>query len=92
MKRLALFAIVVYIGSSTVVNTDGDNYFAIIPKTCTDEGVGISTTPVPCVQTPPAVSTGPVIMESPIDGSCTLIDFTNPNNTCHATQWIKCPN
>lgn len=93
MKRLALFAIVVYIGSSTVVNTDGDNYFAIIPKTCTDEGVGVSTTPVACVQTPPMVSTGPYIFKAKGSGDCFTEPFMYDNGTfpTNPADYIACP-
>lgn len=92
MNRLAMFIVTVTVGSSTIVNIPGDNYFAIIPKTCSEEGVGISTTPVPCVPAAPVVSTGPFILKAG-SGDCYRIPYINPNGTIPKTpaDWVVCP-
>lgn len=93
---LALLAIVVYVRSNTIVNAGGDNYFAIIPKTCAEDGVGVSTTPVACMPTAPAVdkSTGPFVLRA-VDGTCRGIQYFNPNGSTVPPgpiyPWATCP-
>jgi hypothetical protein len=88
MKLLALFAITVSVGSSTIVNLAGDNYLAIIPKTCSDD-VEVSTK---AVCPPPVISTGPYILKSP-SGDCWSIPFIQNNGTLPKipADWKTCP-
>lgn len=89
MKRFAMFAITVTVGSSTIVNIPGDNYFAIIPKTC-QEDVALSTQTV-CP--PPTVSTGPFTLRVSTDPASDCYTYSGifPNGDPINKQWVKCP-
>lgn len=98
MKQfLLLLAVTIAVSKDGVtlssMTLPGSSFWGIQLNTlvCTDTasvaGVDCGSTTVRAV----AVSTGPVVMKSPIDGSCAQIDFVNPNSTCHATQWVPCP-
>lgn len=94
MKHLlALFAVIVTVGSSTVINIPGDQYLAIVPRTCPEDGVVVST-PTPCVPAAPVVSTGPFYLKS-ADGSCRRIESVYPNGSTVPPgpiyPWVTCP-
>lgn len=104
MKRLShfLFAVLIYQASESTATfpTDIDRvqltnqtYLALelIPRTCAKD-LGISTTPVACVQGPPVVSTGPFILKAG-SGDCYRAEGINPNGTMLKSplDWVACP-
>lgn len=94
MKQLLLLIAVTLAVSgastTTVVTAPDESLVGVTIYTlgCATETAHFVACPVcPAV----TLSTGPVTMKSPIDGSCGQIDYLNPNSTCHATKWVPCP-
>lgn len=78
-------------GTPLIINLQDSAQFQMIPTTVTICPT-ISTTPVPCVQTPPVVSTGPFILKAG-SGDCYRAEGINPNGTMLKSplDWVVCP-
>lgn len=96
MKRLKWLILLDIVISTSTGNLPPQSYWAVFGPIdgSSTTAVGFPDTcpgSTPTVCSPPAVSTGPFIAKSPIDGSCSQIDYVQPNSTCHVTKWIACP-
>lgn len=94
LKCAALLSVTITASSDGVllssITVPGQTFWGIELQTMVCDPPAAVDCGTPTVKIP-AICASPAIMKSPIDGSCSEVDYVNPNSTCHETHWVQCP-